>query len=105
MIIWSNKLIYKNNKSNGELAPFYLPAYIMDAICYKTPFPLMNWSWTPKYSEPIHIYHSNLWEENEKDQFYEIFHNVIIPIHEVLYGNLPLRISEKIIENLSTIVD
>jgi hypothetical protein len=97
--------IYTSHKSKGEPTPFYMSAYIMDAICYKTPFPLMNWSWTPKSSEPIHIYHSKLWEENEKDHFYEIFHNVIIPIHEVLYGNPPPRISEQIMGNLGAIAD
>jgi hypothetical protein len=97
--------VYTNQRSKGESAPFYMLAYIMDDICYKIPFPLINWSWTPKTSEKIHIYLSKLWEENEKDHFYEIFHNVIILIHEALYGNLPPRISEKIIGNLGTIAD
>jgi hypothetical protein len=63
-------------------------------------FPLMNWNWTPTVTKPVHIYHSKLWEENTKDCFYEIFHNVIIPIHEVLYGNPPPRISEQIMGNI-----
>jgi hypothetical protein len=82
-----------------------MPTYIMDVICYKTPFPLMNWSWTPKTYEPICFYHSKPWEENAKDHFYENFHNVIIPIHETLYRNLPPRISEKIMGNLGKIAD
>jgi hypothetical protein len=72
-----------------------MSTYIMDVICFKTPFPMMNWNWTPIFIEPIRIYHSNMWEENEKDCFYEIFHNVVIPIHEVIYGYPPPRISEK----------
>jgi hypothetical protein len=95
--------VYTARKSKGEHAPFYMFAYIMDAICFKTPFPLMNWNWTPTVTEPIHIYHSKLWEKNAKACFYEIFHNVFIPIHEVLYGNPPPRISEQIIGNLGAI--
>jgi len=41
----------------------------------------------------------------KNDIFYEIFHNVIIPIHEFLYVNPPPRIFEKIIGNLGAIVD
>jgi hypothetical protein len=97
--------IYTSHNYKGEPTPFYMLAYIMNVVCYKTPFPLMNWSWTPKSPEPIDIYHSKLWEENAKDHFYEIFHNVIIPIHEVLYGNPPPRIFEHIMVNLGAIVD
>ena len=72
---------YRTKKYKGEHAPFYMSAYIMDAICFRTPFPLMNWIWTPTVIEPIHFYYANLWEEISKDFFYEIFHNVVIPIH------------------------
>jgi hypothetical protein len=64
-------------------------AYIMDAICFITPFPLTNWSWTPTSTEPIHIYHSKLCEENEKDCFYEICYNIVILILEAIYGHPP----------------
>ena len=77
----------------------------MDAICFKTPFPLMNWRWTPTVTEPIHLYHSKLWEENKKDYFYEICHNVVIPIHEIIYGFPPPRISKQIIGNLGAIAN
>jgi hypothetical protein len=33
---------YQSLKSKGQHAPFYMYAYIMDAICFMTPFPLMN---------------------------------------------------------------
>jgi hypothetical protein len=64
-----------------------MSTYVMDAICFMTPFPLMNWSWTPTSSEPIHFYHSKLWEENAKDFFHEICHNVVVPIHIDIYGH------------------
>jgi hypothetical protein len=88
--------VYTTYKSKGEHAPFYMSIYIMDVICFKNPFPLMNWIWTPTITVPIHIYHSKPWEENAKDCFYEICHNVVIPIHEALYGNPPPIISKQI---------
>jgi len=33
---------YKAFKSRGQCAPFYMSTYIMDAIWFVTPFPLMN---------------------------------------------------------------
>jgi hypothetical protein len=65
-----------------------------------TPFPLMNWSWTPASSEPIHFYHSNSWEESTKYLFYEIYHNVVVPIDIVIYGHPPPQISKRIMGNL-----
>jgi len=59
-----------------------MSTYIMDAICYMTPFPLMNWNWNLAYAEPIHVYHFQLWEENVKYLFYEICHYVVIPLHQ-----------------------
>ena len=52
---------YHSLKSKGKLAPFFMSAYIMDIVCFMTPFLLMGWRWTPNSVEPIHIYHSNLW--------------------------------------------
>ena len=36
-------LNYKAAKSKGQPVSFYMSTYIMDAICFMTPFPLMNW--------------------------------------------------------------
>jgi hypothetical protein len=91
--------------SKGQPAYFYISAYVMDAICYMTPFPLMNWSWNPTCTEPIHFYHSKLWEEKVKDFFYEICHDVVIPVHQTLYGYPPPQISNQIMENLKTVAD
>jgi hypothetical protein len=49
-------------KSKGKHVPFYISIYIMDAKCFRTPFPLMNQSWTQTVTKPIHFYHSKLWE-------------------------------------------
>jgi hypothetical protein len=94
---------YQSLKSKGKPAPFYMSTYITDVIFFMTPFPLMNWSWTSASVEPIHFYHSKLWEENVKDLFYEIYHNVVVLIHTTIYGHPPPRISEKIMGNLGTL--
>ena len=77
-----------------------MSAYVMDNICFMTPFPLMNWSWTSTSTNPIHFYHSKLWEEKAKDFFYEICHNVVIHVHIAVYGHPPSRISDRIMGNL-----
>jgi len=33
---------YHSLKSKGKLAPFFMSAYIMDIVCFMTPFPLMG---------------------------------------------------------------
>jgi hypothetical protein len=81
----------RTTKSKGHPATFYLYSYVMDAICFMTPFPLMNWSWTPSSSKPIHFCQSKLWEEKAKDLFYEICHNVVVPVHIDIYGCLNFR--------------
>jgi hypothetical protein len=96
---------YKAAKAQGQPVAFYMSAYIMDAICFLTPFPLMNWNWNITCPQPIHEYHSELWEENAINSFYEICHFVIIPMHKMLYGCDPPRISETVSENLRAIAD
>jgi hypothetical protein len=77
---------YQMEKSKDQPAYFYMHAYVMDTIYYMTYFSLMNWSWNPTCAEPIHFYHSQLWEEKLKHLFYEIYHYVVIPVHQILYG-------------------
>jgi hypothetical protein len=80
-------------------------SYVMDAIFFITPFPLKRWSWTVASSEPIHFYDSKLWEEKAHGFFYEIFHNVIVPIHIAIYGHPPPHISERIMGNLGKLAN
>jgi hypothetical protein len=77
----------------------------MDAVCFLTPFPLMSWSWTPLEAEPIHVYHSKLWEDKASDFVYEIFNWVMVPLHVTIFGHPPPRISDNIMVNLSSIAD
>jgi hypothetical protein len=102
----ANEIVeYQSSKSKGKPAPFYMSAYIMDAICFMTPFPLMNSIWTPTNSDPIHFYHSKLWEENSKDFFYEIHHDIVVHVHIAIYGHPQPRISKNIMGNLGTLED
>jgi hypothetical protein len=96
---------YQSMKAKGKTSPFYMSAYIMDAICFTMPFPLMKWSWTLICVEPIHFYHSKLWEDKARDLFYEICHYVVVLMHITLYGFPPPRISDKIMANLGKIAD
>jgi hypothetical protein len=86
---------YQMENSKGQPASFYMSSYVMDAICYMTPFPLMNWSWNPTCAEPIHFYHSKLWEEKVKDLFYEICHYVVILVHKYCMVIHPLGFQRK----------
>jgi hypothetical protein len=96
---------YQLEKSKGKPSPLYMSAYIMDSIFFITPFPLMSWSWNPTNAEPIHFYHSKLWEDKARHFFYEICHYVVVPIHISLYGFPPPRISDRIMANLGKVSD
>jgi hypothetical protein len=96
---------YKAEKSKGQPATFYMSAYIMDAICYVTHFPLMKLSWNISCPEPIHKYHWALWQENAKDAFYEVCHFIIISMYKIFFGCEPPRIFDAITENIKEIAD
>jgi hypothetical protein len=96
---------YREQKEKGKASSFFMSTYIMDIICSMTPFPLMTWSWTPTEDEPIHVYHAKLWENKAENFVYEIFNWVMVPLHVVIFGNLPPQISNNIVTNLSSIAD
>jgi hypothetical protein len=84
---------------------FFMFAYIMDSICFMTPFPLMNWSWVPSNTKPIHVYHSKLWEDKAKEFIYEIFKWVMVPLHVAIFVQPPPMISNSVATNLSSMAD
>jgi hypothetical protein len=96
---------YQEQKAAGKPSRFYMSAYIMDAICALTPFPLMNWAWSPSGEKTVHEYHDKLWENNANEFIYEIFNWVVVPLHVTIFGLLPPRISDGIAANLSQITD
>ena len=75
--------------------PLFLVAYVMDAICSVSRFPLMGWKWTIKNPLPIHIYHNELWDSKFIPYFYRIFHGVMLPLHRMLYNKYAPRFSPK----------
>jgi hypothetical protein len=96
---------YREQKASGRPSSFFMSAYIMDAVCSMTPFPLMSWTWNPVQEKPVHEYHDKLWE-NKADKFiYEIFNWVMVPLHIAIFGHPPPRISDSIAANLSGIAD
>jgi hypothetical protein len=82
-----------------------MSAYIMDVVCFMTPFPLMSLSWTPSDAKPIHIYHSKLCEDKAADFIYDIFNWVMVSMHAIIFGNPPPRISDSIATNLRSMAD
>jgi hypothetical protein len=96
---------YQAQKESENISSFFMSEYIMDVVCFLTPFPLMRWSWTLAEDEPIHVYHSKLWENKAAYFIYEIFNWVMVPLHVTIFSHLPPRISDSIVTNLSSIPD
>ena len=72
----------KRTISRRIYPPFYLSAYVMDAICYISKFPLMGWKWTTQDPLPIHIYHKELWDSKFTLYFYNICHGIMLPLYK-----------------------
>jgi hypothetical protein len=96
---------YRAQRESKKATSFFMYAYIMDAICFMKPFPLMNWSWAPYNAYPIHVYHSKLWEDKAKEFIYEIFNWVMVPLHVTIFGQPPPRMSDRIATSLSNMGD
>ena len=102
----ANRVIeYREQKASGKLSSFFMSAYIMDAVCSMTPFPLMNWAWNPVQEKPVHEYHDKLWEIKAGKFTYEIFNWVMVPLHIAIFGYPPPRVSDSIAIGLSGIAD
>ena len=84
----SNIWNYQSKRSTTQriYPPFYLAAYVMDAICYVSRFPLMGWKWTTQNPLPIHMYHKELLDSKLISYFYRICHGVMLPLHGILYN-------------------
>jgi len=67
------------------IPPFFMSAYIMDAVCFTTSFPTMGWKWTIQDPNPIHIYKKILWESNFQTHFYKICQGIMLPIHQATF--------------------
>jgi hypothetical protein len=63
---------------------FYMTTYLIDAICVAHRFPTFKWAWSPDQI-PIHVYFSQLWEENYKEHIYDICDYFLAPLHKSIF--------------------
>lgn len=90
-VIWNNRP--KRTTSQRIYPPFFLAAYVMDAICFVSRFPLMGCKWTVQNPLPIQIYHKELWDSKFISYFYKICHGVMLPLYRMLYNKNAPRFS------------
>jgi hypothetical protein len=83
---------------------FSMSSYLIVSLCSTSSFPTFNWAWTQNQST-IHIYCSQLWEANCKDNFYEIYDYFLSPLNKVIFVFFPHRISLGVIKSLRGIGD
>ena len=53
---------YQKNPTTRK-SPFHMSGYVMDVFCATSSFPAMGWNWS-KTSPLVHIYCSDMWEDN-----------------------------------------
>jgi len=79
-------------------------AYIMDAMCFIFPFPIMGWKWTPQDPTPIHVYHKALWKYYFNENFYEICQGVMLHIYQAIFNKKAPRLSEEARADIQPVV-
>ena len=83
----ANRILdYRKNKNTGNTTPFHFCAYILDALCFNSEFPILGWKWTSQELVPISIYHKNLWKAHFKNHVYIIFHGFMLPIYHIIFN-------------------
>jgi hypothetical protein len=83
---------------------FYMSSYLIDVVCSSISFPTMGWDWNPSLP-PIHIYFSELWDNNYKRYLYDICDHFMAPLFSVIFNHHPHRLSQGVIEDLKDIGD
>ena len=83
----------KTRVSERKIPPFYYSAYIMDALCFNSEFPVLGWRWTTHDPTPIHLYHHKLWKPSHKDHLYQICNGFMVPVHYSIFDRPIPRIS------------
>ena len=66
----------------------------MDVFCTTSKFPNLGWNWQ-KNCPPIHIYYSNLWEDNFFCRIYEICDLFLGSMYHMIFKDDALAFSEK----------
>ncbi len=85
----------KRSVSSRIFPPFYMSAYVMDAICFCSQFENMVWKWIVQNPLPIHVYHKILWESQFNPHFYKIYHDILLPIHKTIFDRITPSFSMK----------
>jgi len=80
-----SKYRQKRSVSSIIFPPFYMSAYVMDAICFFSQFPNMGWKWIVQNPLPIHVYYKILWESQFHPHFYKICQGITLPIHKTFF--------------------
>ena len=78
----------------GKKLQFYMSAYVMDVFCTTSKFPNLGWNWE-KNCPPIHIYCSDLWEDNFVHHIYEICNLFLGSMYHMIFKTDALDFSEK----------
>jgi hypothetical protein len=81
-----------------------MSGYLIDAVCAKTPFPMMCWNWSISH-DPIHVYCSKLWAINFKNYFYEICDNFMSPLYILLKNQTTPRFTQEAMDAIKEIGD
>ena len=78
----ANRILeYRKDKDTGNTNHFHFCAYILDALCLNSKFPILGWRWTPQEPVSIHIYHKLLWKVHFKNHVYRICHGFSLLVH------------------------
>lgn len=98
-------LDYKKNRfvTSRVIPLFYLSAYIVDTIYFNSEYPFLGCKWTPQDSNPIHIYHKELWKAHYRNHLYRIYHGFILPVYYAIFNKSTLRLFELACVDLTAI--
>jgi len=97
----ANQIEYPKGMKNPS---FYMSSYLIDTICATNYFFSFNWAWTLDQI-PIHVYFFQLWEDNCKENFYDLCDYFLTSLYKSIFGYYPHRISPWSIKSLKIIGD
>lgn len=86
----------KRSISSRVFPPFFMSAYVIDAIYIGSKFPIMGWKWIVQDPLPIHIYSKSMWDSQFHPHFYKICQGVMLPIHKQVYNRNTPRFSTEV---------
>jgi hypothetical protein len=81
---------------------FYMSAYLIYVICSAINFPSFGWNWDPSQL-PIPFYSSQWWDVNYKKHIYDLCGYFLSPLHNIIFGYTPYKISKEAMATLKYI--